>query len=191
MSSFEDAAKAAEQAMAKMKQTHHSTYEHSMNVRAMTSDFLNFLSDEVHLEPCFEREVILSAMTHDIGKMGVPETIISAGCNLTEPEKQIMHDHTLLSKQFMPKDHLSMQMDVALHHHDDYRNGLSLPVQIIAVCDTFCALTEARSYKAAVSTEEALKIMRTSRRNQNLNPNLVDRLAEMQKERMPSYAIER
>lgn len=185
MTSYELAKKESDYAMLKLKESRSNTYEHSIRVRDTTRIFLQYLavSEEEDLSECFQKEVMLSAFTHDIGKLYVPKQLILLDRPLTEKERDIMKKHTLLAQKALPKHALSMQRDVAVHHHDDFRS-VSLATQIVAVCDTFCALTEERPYKKPMTRAEALQTMMFDPRNKNLNPYLVDRFSLMEMKRI-------
>lgn len=178
------AKKETDSVMLKLKEYRNSTYEHSVHVENVTRTFLQYLSEDGKLPDCFQKEVLLSALTHDIGKLYVPKQLILLDRPLTDEEKDMMKKHTILAQKAMPKHALSMQKDVAVHHHDDFRSGISLAAQIVAVCDTFCALTEDRSYKKPMTKAEALQTMMLDPRNKNLNPSLVDRFSFMEMKRI-------
>ena len=144
LNAYELAKKESDHAMLRLKESRSNTYEHSICVRDTTQVFLQYLSeeeDEEELSERFQKEVLLSALTHDIGKLYVPKQLILLDRSLTEEERDVMKKHTLWAQKALPKHALPMQRDVAAHHHDDFRS-VSLATQIVAVCDTYCALTE-------------------------------------------------
>ena len=186
LNAYELAKKESDHAMLKLKESRSNTYKHSVHVRDTTQVFLQYLSeeeDEEELSECFQKEVLLSALTHDIGKLYVPKQLILLDRSLTEEERDVMKKHTLWAQKALPKHALPMQRDVAVHHHDDFRS-VSLATQIVAVCDTYCALTEERSYKKPMTRAEALQTMMFDPRNKNLNPYLVDRFSLMEMKRI-------
>jgi hypothetical protein len=176
---FQQAVKAAHQAMNHMRTVHPSTYMHSMSVQALTQHFLTYLARSYGLTDRYINEVSLAAMTHDIGKMGVPESIISARHPLTDAEFRLMHSHDMMAAQYLPNPHTSMQMEVALDHHKNWQS-ISPAAQFVAVADVFSALTEVRSYKRTFSLQEAIDTMLHNPRQSNLNPVLVEKMGAYQ-----------
>ena len=107
------------------------------------------------------------ALLHDIGKIGVPDSILLKPDKLTDKERAAMQQHTLLAQQMLSRiSHLQRAIDIPLSHHEKwdgsgYPHGLKgeaipLAARIFAVIDVFDALTHERPYKKAWTTEEAL-----------------------------------
>lgn len=105
---------------------------------------------------------------HDIGKIGIPDSILSKPGKLTDDERQQMQQHTSFGAQILDDENdplLSLAQEIALHHHErwdgtGYPHGLAgeqipLSARIAAVADVFDALTSDRPYKVAWSTEQA------------------------------------
>lgn len=112
----------------------------------------------------------LAAPLHDVGKIGVPDAILLSKGRLSEADFEIMKTHCtigadLLSSEDVPL--LSLAAEIALSHHERWdgkgyphsRSGDDIPLsgRIVAVADTFDALTHTRPYKRAWTVEEALK----------------------------------
>ncbi len=112
----------------------------------------------------------ISALLHDVGKIGVDDKILKKPGHLTDDEFAQMKQHPLIGYKIMSlipqmKDYL----DGILKHHEaingsGYPQGLTaehIPLQarIIAVADTFDACTTERPYQKAMRTEEALAIL--------------------------------
>ena len=113
------------------------------------------------------------APLHDVGKIGIPDAILLSPARLTEPEFEVMKTHTsiggdLLAGSDVPA--LRCAEEIARNHHErwdgtGYPNGLAgeaipLTGRIVAVADTFDALSHSRPYKRAWSLEEALAWIR-------------------------------
>ncbi|MDX1518689.1 MAG: HD domain-containing phosphohydrolase, partial [Gammaproteobacteria bacterium] len=136
-------------------------------------------------------EVLEVASTiHDIGKIGVPETILCKAGKLTHAEEQIMQRHTLIGYEILkdsPSPYLQMGSIIALHHHErydgsGYPHGLSgseIPIEarIVAVADVFDALSSVRVYKSAWSLEKTIEYMKDAR-GTHLDPDCVDALLD-------------
>ncbi len=109
-----------------------------------------------------------AAPMHDIGKIGIPDSILLKPGKLDEAEWNMMMKHSHFGAEIIGQhdsDLLSMAYEVALHHHEKwdgsgYPKGLSgedipLSARIVSIADVFDALTSERPYKKAWSIEQA------------------------------------
>ncbi|WP_218312519.1 response regulator [Alteromonas antoniana] len=136
-------------------------------------------------------EILLhAAPMHDIGKIGIPDSIMLKPGKLTKEEFDIMKTHPQIGAEILgdcDSELLLIAKSVALTHHEKwngsgYPNRLSgeeIPVEgrIVAVADVFDALTSKRPYKEAWSVEKTLDLMR-SEKGKHFEPKLVDLLEE-------------
>ena len=127
-----------------------------------------------------------SAPLHDIGKVGISDTILLKPGKLTEEEFEKMKQHPLLGYQLL-KDAESKYLiegaQIALTHHEKwdgtgYPSGLSgekipLSGRIVSLVDVFDALTSERPYKTAWSFDQALDFI-VNQSGQHFDPTLVD-----------------
>jgi putative nucleotidyltransferase with HDIG domain len=149
--------------------SHHSpTYRHSLMVAGMAGMFARSLGwDEAGC-----REMIAGGLVHDIGKMRIPLTILDKPGKLTDEERAIVDRHAEFGREIL-KPRLEVPFDIkkmAIQHHEyldgsGYPDGLkgdkiSPKVRLMTICDIFCALTEARTYKDSLPTRVALDTMR-------------------------------
>jgi HD-GYP domain-containing protein (c-di-GMP phosphodiesterase class II) len=116
-----------------------------------------------------ERENLrLAAILHDVGKIGIEDTILKKISGLDENEYEIIKQHPKTGEEIL--GHITMLKDVIpgmKYHHErvdgmGYPDGLSkdeipLIAKIIAVADTFDAITTDRAYRKAVTDDEALR----------------------------------
>jgi len=111
--------------------------------------------------------VSLSAILHDIGKIGIPDAILNKSAPLDEAEREVMKKHPVLGYEIVKKvEGLRKALDGILYHHEcedgsGYPEGLKngeipLFAKIIAACDTFDAMTTDRPYRKALSYQDAL-----------------------------------
>jgi HD-GYP domain-containing protein (c-di-GMP phosphodiesterase class II) len=122
---------------------------------------------------------------HDIGKLGVPDSILMKPGKLTPAEFKEMQNHTVFGGKILENakaELLKVSEVIALSHHEKwdgsgYPRGLkgeSIPLmgRIVALADVFDALTTKRCYKPAFSLEESLKIIREGT-GRHFDPNVV------------------
>lgn len=112
----------------------------------------------------YVEDMALSAVLHDIGKVGVSDTILLKPGKLTEAEFEAIKQHTVIAGEALKKfrgkkDFLAMGREIAVAHHEHwdgsgYPQGLKgkaipLSARIVALCDTYDALVNDRPYKLA------------------------------------------
>jgi diguanylate cyclase (GGDEF)-like protein/putative nucleotidyltransferase with HDIG domain len=111
-----------------------------------------------------------AAMLHDIGKIGIPDSIMSKPGIFTRRERKIMEQHPLIAVRILEKmNFLEQEIDIVRHHHEKW-NGRGYPdalikdaipegSRIIVLADTLDALTAPRAYHEPKSLSEAIKIL--------------------------------
>ncbi|HEY8166721.1 MAG TPA: HD domain-containing phosphohydrolase [Gemmatimonadaceae bacterium] len=110
------------------------------------------------------------APLHDVGKIGIPDSILRKPGTLTEDELAVMRTHTLIGAQILSggqSDLVMVASRIALSHHEwwngaGYPHGISgdqIPIEarIVAVADVFDAVTHSRPYRAAWPMDVALR----------------------------------
>src|SRR5947199_2378328 len=128
--------------------------------------------------------VNLGGRFHDIGKIGIPEHILRKPSALTEEEWAEMKTHPIIGANLIGEvPNLEIIRPIVLAHHErydgsGYPNGLRgdaipLAAQIIAVADTYEAMTSTRPYRSALSHAEAVAELRRVSGTQ-LNPVVVE-----------------
>ncbi|WP_298406308.1 HD domain-containing phosphohydrolase [uncultured Chloroflexus sp.] len=124
------------------------------------------------------------AMLHDIGKIGVPDSILHKPGPLTEAEWEIMRRHTTYAYELLsPIAYLRPAIDIPYCHHEKwdgtgYPRGLRgeqipLAARIFALVDVWDALTNDRPYRRAWTREQACQYIR-EQAGKHFDPNLVD-----------------
>lgn len=138
-----------------------------------------------------EAEIIVdAARVHDIGKIGIPDSILCKPGRLTEQEWEIMRQHTVIGAQILgdhPSGLLRLAATIALCHHEKwdgsgYPRGLAgedipLEARIVAIADVFDALTSVRPYKRAWSVDDAVELIR-SESGGHFDPRVVEAFLE-------------
>ena len=130
---------------------------------------------------------------HDIGKVGIPDSILFKNGLLTPEEWQVMRMHTLRGEEICrPMKSLAPVLPIIRSHHErwdgsGYPDGLSgedipLLARVLQVADIYDALTTARTYKPAFSHDYALEIMLEESQRGWRDPELIPLFAEMEKQ---------
>jgi putative nucleotidyltransferase with HDIG domain len=141
----------------------HDTEEHTHRVTELTID----LASRMGLPESALGHIRRGALLHDIGKMGIPDSILHKSEALTETEWAIMKTHPEKAYQVLSQiDYLAPAMDIPYCHHEKwdgtgYPRGLKgeeipLSARIFAVVDVYDALTSKRPYRKAWDKEKAL-----------------------------------
>jgi len=149
-----------------------SIYSHMVNV-AIFSTFIGKILD---LNSIIIKELALGALLHDIGKMKIPRYILDNTDNLSLNEIEIMKQHTIYGHQIIEKMNLSTKIaEVALNHHEQqdgkgYPRGLEgdeipLYAQIVAIANTYDALTSKNTQDQKPDYHEAVNIMLFEKQN--------------------------
>lgn len=121
-----------------------------------------------------ENEALLygkASRLHDIGKVGIPESILQKPGKLTNEEFDIIKTHTKIGGAILYQDkHMELAFNIALYHHErwdgkGYPLGipaklLPLPTRIVSVLDVFDALVCSRPYKEGWPIEKAADLIR-------------------------------
>jgi len=124
-----------------------------------------------------------ASILHDIGKIGIPESILNKTGRLTDDEFGIIKEHPQKGGDILkPVSQLADSMSGIIHHHERYDGGgypgrlkgeeIPLIGRIIAVADTFDAISSNRAYRDAKSPEKALEIVKDVSGSQ-LDPRIV------------------
>jgi putative nucleotidyltransferase with HDIG domain len=142
------------------------TNGHSQRV----SDFSTAIGRQMKLPPEKLHELKVGALLHDIGKIGIPDLILTKPGRLTDEEKVKMNEHPTIGANIMRNVRMLENELPALAEHHEHLDGtgypnrlagnnISLFGRIVAAADVFDALTSDRPYRAALSVEEVFGIL--------------------------------
>lgn len=163
----------------------HGTSDHNYRVTLYT---LN-IAEAIGHAKAEMRGLVKGSFLHDVGKIGISDSILLKEGKLTDNEFNTMKYHVRHGSDIIGSyPWLSDCVDVVLYHHEKfdgsgYMLGLKdkdIPInaRIFAVADVFDALTTARPYKNAFSYDEAIYIMKKDR-GSHFDPEILDALCGM------------
>lgn len=144
------------------------TKDHSASV----SRYSEALARAINLPENEVERIKLGALLHDVGKIGIPETVLKKEGPLSDDEWQIMKQHPVIGteKVLMPNPALRDLIPIVRHHHEridgkGYPDGLKhgeipLAARIVAIADTYHALVSDRPYRKGMDIEKAISILR-------------------------------
>jgi HD-GYP domain-containing protein (c-di-GMP phosphodiesterase class II) len=140
------------------------TRGHSDRIRT----FSLLIAKELGLQEQEIKDLEIAALLHDVGKIGVPEALLRKRSALTPEENEEMMKHPVIGADILFSIKQLQSAIPGIRHHQErydgkgYPDGLSgedipLLARIIAVADTFDAMTSDRPYRKALQDQEALK----------------------------------
>jgi putative nucleotidyltransferase with HDIG domain len=135
---------------------------------ARCAQYARALAEQLRLPPAEIEAIREAALLHDLGKIGIPDSILRKPASLTEKEWQSMGQHPVLSHRALAQmGGFSRVLPLVRHHHEHfdgsgYPDGLSgedIPIgsRIILVIDAFDAMTNDRPYRQAMPIANAAK----------------------------------
>ena len=151
------------------------------------------------LTESYIRELFSTTPLHDIGKVGIPDSILLKPGKLTFEEFELMKQHTTygvnalkyVTDENYEFSFMRTAIDIIATHHEKfdgsgYPSGLAgeeipLAGRLMAIIDVYDALVNERVYKPAFSSEEALEIIR-SERGRHFDPDIVDAFLEIKED---------
>jgi len=180
----------------------HNTGVHTENVVRYCTIIAEGLDDKEFIaigttKEVFKEVIKVASVLHDIGKVGISDTILNKKGKLDEYEFELMKTHTLIGSDILEKiqksypknEFINMGLDIARSHHErfdgsGYPDGLKekvipLSARIMAICDVYDALTTQRTYKEAYSSEKAVELIKQEN-GSHFDPMIVEVFLENQ-----------
>lgn len=140
----------------------------------------------MHLQPGVVDLLLHAAPMHDVGKLGIPDSILLKPGPLSQEERVIMNTHTTIGGQILSGSSspvIQMGEKVALTHHEKWSGGgyphglagdqIPLEARICSVVDFFDALTMDRPYRKAVPNDEVVEMI-VSESGASFDPRVVE-----------------
>lgn len=139
-----------------------------------------------------DAEVLLNASPmHDIGKIGIPDSVLLKPGKLDAQEWEIMKTHVDIGVEILSGSNsvlMNMAAEVAQNHHEKWDgsgyprslSGENIPLtgRVVAIADVFDALTTERPYKKAWSVDAAVELLK-EQKGKHFQPDLVDKFLEI------------
>jgi len=140
------------------------TFGHSSEV----TEYTLAIAEKMGLSDADREKLRIGALLHDIGKIGIDGAILNKPGSLTDEEFEIIKSHPDIAANILGSlDFLSDVVPLVLHHHEKYAGGgypagiagneIPLGARIIAVADSFNAMTSDRPYRTALPREKAIQ----------------------------------
>jgi PAS domain S-box-containing protein len=171
-----------------------ATGAHLERIREYTIILTRELAQKPHYQeyitPQYINDIYFSSILHDIGKVGIPDSILLKPGKLSKEEFEVIKRHSTIggdvlkqvSAKIKGRSFLTIGIHIAYFHHEKwngtgYPNGLKkdaipLSARIVALADVYDALTSIRSYKEAFSHEKAKEII-ISESGKHFDPEIV------------------
>jgi putative nucleotidyltransferase with HDIG domain len=146
---------------------------HSRRVAELTASILR----ELDVTGPEAELTISAARIHDIGKIGIPDYVLNKAGPLTAEERAIMESHAERGAELLSRySDFARGVAIVRHHHEqwdgsgypDRLRGTDIPfgARVVAVADSYDAMTTKRPYRQAMSVEKATTILRQGRAQQ-------------------------
>jgi diguanylate cyclase (GGDEF)-like protein len=167
----------------------HYTKAHAEDVTAHAL----LLAERIGLDADTRRTLRLACLLHDVGKVGIPDAILRKPGALEPHEREIMKQHVALGDAIVGAvPHLQAVREGVRHHHErwdgaGYIDGLRgeripLIARVVAVADSYSAMTTTRPYRKALSPDVALERIAAAAGSQ-LDPELATTFVALMRER--------
>jgi len=158
----------------------HETSGHSQRVTNLMKSMMDALGIDGETRVNYQRGVLL----HDIGKMGIPDSILNKPGPLDVEERKIMQQHPIYAIEMLKNiEFLKHSLSIPYSHHERWDGtgyplglkGEEIPIEarIFAILDVWDAITSDRPYRNSMSKEEAIQTIRNGNGTQ-VDPKRVD-----------------
>lgn len=143
------------------------TYGHTLRV----ADYSRMIAEEMKLKPEQVETCVVVGRLHDIGKIAVQDEVLKKDGALSKEEYHHIQEHVRIIPELFPRmDLFGKLLHIAMYHHERYDGqgypfgvkGEAIPLEarIVAVADAWDAMTSQRVYRANLSEDKALQVLR-------------------------------
>jgi len=160
-----------ETVLALIRAAEHKDEDTGAHVRRI-SHYSRELAELLGLDADCRDRIYCASPMHDVGKIGIPDSILHKPGGLTPEDWSVMKTHTVMGAKILgvgKSPYLRMGAEIALHHHErwdggGYPHGIggeAIPVvaRIVNICDIYDALRSKRPYKSALEHPAVVAIM--------------------------------
>ena len=146
--------------------------EYTKGHSSSVSRYSEALARALNLPEKDVERIKLGALLHDIGKIGIPESVLKKPSKLTDEEWEIMKQHPVIGaeKVLMPNESLHDLIPIVKYHHEHWDGSgypeklkgedIPLAARIVSVADAYHALISDRPYRKGMSNEKACEILK-------------------------------
>ncbi len=157
------------------------THYHSTNV----SKYSKIIAKKLGFSDEDVKKVGFGSLLHDIGKIGIPESILNKPTSLNDKEFEIIKQHPIIGKSILNpmKDQFPEMIDMIYYHHERYDGkgypegigGDEIPLncRIVSLADAFDAMTSDRSYRRRLKFDVVVSEIKKNKGKQ-FHPEIVD-----------------
>ena len=160
-------------------------------MKIMLREYENFYKENLYTSNEVIEDIAMAAVLHDIGKVGIPDSVLNKPGRLTDEEYEIIKSHVIIGRNILETTYgnkisnniLNYAKDIVYHHHEKfdgtgYPDGLkgeeiSLNSRIMSLIDVYDALANDRIYKKAMPYEEVEEFMQ-SQIGKSFDPKVVN-----------------
>jgi HD-GYP domain-containing protein (c-di-GMP phosphodiesterase class II) len=175
----------------------HYTAGHSAAVAVYSRD----IAAAIGLSPDEQRRAYLAGLMHDVGKVGLPPGILEKVDVLSDDEQIAMQQHVLIGERILAPVRQFHDLAPAVRHHHERYDGRGYPdrlvgdeipllARIIAVGDTYNAMTSNRPYRGAMEPQIAIDAL-LAVAGEQLDPELAPALARILRRADAAYRVAR
>ena len=167
--------------------------------KVLAEDLANLPKHRSEIDEAYIDRLYKSSPLHDVGKVGIPDSILLKPGKLTPEEYEIMKTHTIIGGDVLKsaesripgKSFLTLGKEIAYHHHEKFDgtgyphrlSGEAIPLsaRIVALADAYDALTSKRVYKDMVDPAESKRRLLIDR-GLHFDPDIVDAFLRREEE---------
>jgi two-component system cell cycle response regulator len=151
--------------------------------------WVGVLADALGLDAAARHRAVLGARLHDVGKIALPDAVLTKQGPLDAPEWALMRTHPDQGARLVTGSSSQLVADIVRGHHERYDGSgyptgtpsadLSVETRLVSVCDTWAAMRADRPYARARTVEDARQQLLAGRGTQH-DPDLVDLFLTLQ-----------
>jgi len=153
------------------------------------SDYSVELGASLHLPESMLEQIRIGALLHDIGKIGIPDSVLQKPGSLTPEEYALIQHHPAIGRRILELVRgFEPYLKIVELHHENWdgsgypwglaRDAVPLDARIVHIADAYDAMTSDRPYRAGMSHDEALSRIRRASGTQ-FDPTLVSIFSEL------------